>query len=315
MCGKSSSPPVPNSTSTAFQSATSPSSFVMPFYEQYLNQAQDLAGTPFNAATLGTAAPLDPLQIAAGADLYNVGTFIPQAASGFGNYAYGLAADIPTMTLPAMQTANQDASQVFNLAMNAGQQAQPIYNLGMGAAQATQPIQALGMSEMARAAPIVQAAMQAGTWDPNQVQAIMSPYIQDVVNATQNQFNSQNAIQGSSLLSQGIRAGNAFGGDRSGIAEAQLANQQQLAQAPVIAGLYQSGYGQALDEFNKLRQLGLSGDQLALAAQQLGLSGGQLALSGIQTGLQGGQLGLGALGLGLQGGQLGLSAAGVPLQA
>jgi hypothetical protein len=115
--------------------------------------------------------------------------------------------------------------------------------------------------------------MQAGNWDPAQVRAIESPYTEDVVNATQNWFNNQNAIQGNDLMSQAIRSGNAFGGDRAGAAQGVLAGQQQLAQAPVIAGLRQAGYTQALNEYNTLKQLGLAGAQTAMAGGQFGLQG------------------------------------------
>ena len=108
--------------------------------------------------------------------------------------------------------------------------------------------------------------MTAGDFDPAKVRSIESPYIQDVVNASQDWFNNQNKIQANDLLSQGIRSGNAFGGDRMGVAAAQMAGQQQLAQAPVIAGLYQSGYTQALDEYNKLGQAGIQGAEEAIKA-------------------------------------------------
>jgi hypothetical protein len=106
--------------------------------------------------------------------------------------------------------------------------------------------------------------MDLGNFDPNAVTSMESPFTTDVVNATQNWFNNQNAIQGTDLMSQAIRSGNAFGGDRAGVAEAQLAGQQQLAQAPVIAGLRQAGYTQALNEYNQLKQYGLTGAQAAL---------------------------------------------------
>src|SRR5262245_11825115 len=135
---------------------------------------------------------------------------------------------------------------------------------------------------------------QAGQWDPSVIQAIMSPYIQNVVNATQAQFNNQNAIQGNQLIGQAIRSGNIFGGDRAGVAAAQLAGQQQLAQAPVIAGLYQSGYGQALNQYNALRQGGLQGALAAFggantaamvpwqhAAQSMALMGSGLQAAGL----------------------------------
>src|SRR5215475_588845 len=142
---------------------------------------------------------------------------------------------------------------------------------------------------------LYQLGLNAGRFDPSQIQQIMSPYIQDVVNATQNQFNNQNAIQGNQLIGQAIRSGNIFGGDRAGVAAAQLAGQQQLAQAPVIAGLYQSGYGQALGQYNALRSMGLQG---ALAAFGGANTAAQVPWSQV------GQ----ALGYGAQG----LQAAGIP---
>src|SRR6516225_5994071 len=180
MCSKGGgSPPVPNASSTAFQSTTSPSPVVSPLYTNFLNNATNLATTPFNPGMLGAVAPLNATQQQAGAML---------------------TGDIP--------------GAVTNM-MNVGQ------NLG--------------------------------TFDPTQIQAIQSPYTAAVTQATQNWFNNQNAIQGNDLLSQAIRSGNAFGGDRAGIAAAQLAGQQQLAQAPVIAGLQQAGYQQALQEYNTLK--------------------------------------------------------------
>src|SRR5262245_19033020 len=142
--------------------------------------------------------------------------------------------------------------------------ANTVYNLGLNAQNVGNQVYGVGMN--------------AGNWDPAQVQAIMSPFTQNVVGATQSWFNNQNAIQSNDLLSQAIRSGNAFGGDRAGVAQGVLAGQQQLAQAPVIANLYQQGYGQALDEFNKLQQLKLSGAQLGLAGQQFGLQGAGAAL-------------------------------------
>lgn len=72
-----------------------------------------------------------------------------------------------------------------------------------------------------------------------------SPYINDVVNSTQQQFNNQNAIQQQGIVGNAVSQG-AWGGDRSAIAQAVTAGQQQANQAPVIAGLYNSGYNTAL---------------------------------------------------------------------
>lgn len=80
---------------------------------------------------------------------------------------------------------------------------------------------------------------------PQDIQQYQNPYQQQVVNATQAQFNNQNAQQQNQLKGNAVSAG-AWGGDRAGVAQGVLAGQQQLAQAPVIAGLESQGYSQAL---------------------------------------------------------------------
>ena len=109
---------------------------------------------------------------------------------------------------------------------------------------------------------------------PSSVGQFMSPYNQAVVQATQNQFNNANQQAAQYLQSQNIGAG-AFGGDRAGISQAVLANQQQQAQAPVIASLENQNYAQALNEFNTQQQTGLGAQQFnaqqQLAQQQLGM--------------------------------------------
>lgn len=129
----------------------------------------------------------------------------------------------------------------------------------------------------------------------------MSPYTQNVVDATQNQFNLQNAQQQSGLRGSAASAG-ALGGDREAILQAQLAGQQTSAQAPVIAGLYNQGFNQAQGEFNTQQGVGLSAAQAnnasaanagyatganTSAAQNSALAGNQayLTAAGLQQGV------------------------------
>lgn len=90
-----------------------------------------------------------------------------------------------------------------------------------------------------------------------QIQKYMSPYTQDVINATQAQFANQNAQQQAALTGNAAAQG-ALGGDRIGVAQANLVNQEQLAQAPVIANLenqgYMTGLNTALTEQQALAQ-------------------------------------------------------------
>lgn len=132
-----------------------------------------------------------------------------------------------------------------------------------------------------------------------QIAQYESPYTQSVVNATQAQFNNQNAQQQQQVAGNAISNG-AFGGDRSAVAAGITAGQQQLAQAPVIAGLENQGYSQALGEANTQQQTLLqqqtAQQQAQLAGAQGELSAGQLGLTSQQAGVQS-QLAAGQLGL------------------
>ena len=116
-----------------------------------------------------------------------------------------------------------------------------------------------------------------------------SPYVRDVANSTFGNMMESNAQQLSGLKGGAIQAG-AFGGDRSGIAAAELARQQNLALGQTMSGIYNQGYTQAM---------GLAGQQV----QNLGAMGQQIA-----------GLGVGMQGAALQGGQAQL-AAGAQQQA
>lgn len=109
------------------------------------------------------------------------------------------------------------------------------------------------------------------------IQQYMSPYTQNVVDATQAQFNNQNAQALQQVKGNAIAQG-ALGGNREAIAEANTLGQLQLSQAPTIAGLYNSGYNQAVNTAQQQQALGLQGagtiGSLAGAGQNAGLSGG-----------------------------------------
>ncbi len=113
-----------------------------------------------------------------------------------------------------------------------------------------------------------------------------SPYTQQVVDATQAQFARGNAQQQNNLVGNAA-AQHALGGDRIGVAQAQLAGQQQTAQAPVIAGLYNQGYQSALQTaLQEQQNLG----NAAYGMANLGVAGQNAALTGA-----GAQLGFGSL--------------------
>ncbi|MBN9433985.1 MAG: tail fiber domain-containing protein [Bosea sp.] len=73
----------------------------------------------------------------------------------------------------------------------------------------------------------------------------MSPYTDSVVNATMANIAEQNAQQQQGVIGNAIAKG-AFGGDRVGVAQAQLARAQDLAANQTIADLRNQGYSTAL---------------------------------------------------------------------
>lgn len=115
-----------------------------------------------------------------------------------------------------------------------------------------------------------------------QIQQYQNPYTQDVVNATQAQFNNQNAQQQNQVIGNAAAQG-ALGGDRVGVAQAQTAGQQQLAQAPVIAGLYNQSYAQGLQTAQQQQaQQGNAG--AILGSLGTGAQGAALSGAGAQVG-------------------------------
>jgi len=102
----------------------------------------------------------------------------------------------------------------------------------------------------------------------------MSPYQQDVINATLRQYDIQAQKGLPALAAQAIGAG-AYGGGREGVQRAEYQTQSDLNRALLQAQLQQQGYGQAQQlasqQYNQ--QLGLAGQAQGLAAQEIsGLS-------------------------------------------
>ncbi len=98
------------------------------------------------------------------------------------------------------------------------------------------------------------------SFSPQAVSQYESPYTSQVVGATEAQLNNQNAQQQQQLEGNAVAQG-AFGGDRAAVAQAVLAGQQQLSEAPTLANLENQGYSQALGEFNTQQQTGIGAQQ------------------------------------------------------
>ena len=95
----------------------------------------------------------------------------------------------------------------------------------------------------------------------------MSPFLSNVYGATLAGQKQQNAQQMSGLQGTAAQAG-AFGGDRAGIAAANMAYQQNLANSQTNANLLNTGYTNALNTAGQQQALGLSAGQANRAALQ-----------------------------------------------
>ncbi|KPL27426.1 MAG: hypothetical protein AMJ72_08980, partial [Acidithiobacillales bacterium SM1_46] len=236
--------------------------------------AQSLAGAQGAAAPLQGQAQQNISAAQAGAQPFN-------AAAGQA-YGQGVSAMQPymqaaTQGLGAAQMGAMPANAAaFLSALSAQGAASPYYQ------QATSGTQ----GSLSAANPLNQAAQQFALQGSRavgpealQTQQYMSPYTQNVVEATQRALGQQFGQQQSQQQAEAIRAG-AFGGDRAGIQRAILQGQQGLAQAQALAPLYQQAYSQALQTAQQQQGLGLSAEQANRAAQQA--AGQQLAALGQQ---------------------------------
>ena len=215
-----------------------------PYYQQatqQVGQAQNvgnmLGGASLGALAAGQAAAA-PLQ--------------QQASSGL-SAAYGQAQ-------PFNQAAAGQYQQAFGQGQNLTQGA-----LGgvQGAYAGAQPFQNLASQYMGAGAQ----AVNPGELGSNQINQFMSPYLSNVLQGTAGMLNQQNQQAMSGQTGNAIRQG-AFGGDRAGIAAANLAQQQQLANAQTFSNILNQGYGQALTAAQGQQQLGLGAEQANRAALQ-----------------------------------------------
>lgn len=152
------------------------------------------------------------------------------------------------------------------------------------------------------------AGMQSAQPQDLNLDQFYNPYQQQVIDATMRQMTQANEQAQSGALGTAISSG-AFGGDRAGIAAANLANQQGLAMGSTLAGLNAQNYNQALAAAQQQQGVELGATQADLARL---MQGGQfyagLGQAAQQAGLQGAEAQINAGTLGQQTEQAGLTA-------
>ena len=176
-----------------------------------------------------------------------------------------------------------DLSKVYGPQFVAGQD--PLQQAAIGVAT--------GAQGLGSYAPFLQtAATQAGQAGqfvgPQAYQQFMSPYQQDVIDASLQEFDIQ-AQKGLGSIAQSAIQSGAFGGGREGVARAEYMSASDRNRAALQAQLLQQGFGQAQQAAGQA-----FGQQQALAQQQQALAGLSPQLAGQQV------AGLTSLGGGLQ---------------
>ena len=243
------------------QTNSAPPQYVQNAYQEMIGQAnQDIANAPTYQPYQGNmVAGLSPDQQTA------IGNI--QGAQGIANpYINAAAQEIGNSTTPLAPSVagyNQQAMTALSGAQQGIQAGQQLTDTG---AQFTE----------AGGTPITAANI-------NQFE---SPYTQQVVGATEAQFNNQNAQQQQQVASSAAQQG-AYGGDREAVAQGITAGQQQLAEAPVISGLENTGFQTALTAAEQQKSLqqqagqGLTSEGNALTQSGSALTGEAAGITGV----------------------------------
>lgn len=136
--------------------------------------------------------------------------------------------------------------------------------------------------------PYLQQAMRyatqgAGTITPEQIAQYYNPYQEAVVRATMGNIDESNEQQRQRLIGNAVAKG-AWGGDRAGVAQAELARQQGLARNQTLAGLESQGFSQALAAAQADREAAARGSGAMIGLQGAGLqgAGAQLNIGDLQ---------------------------------
>jgi hypothetical protein len=140
------------------------------------------------------------------------------------------------------------------------------------------------------------ASGQANPWEltGDKINQYTNPYTQNVTNQMGALMNQQANLSQSTQMGNAIKSG-AFGGDRAGVAAANLQGQNALAYGNAMAPVLQQGYNTGLQTAIGQQGVDLGAQQANLQRMMTGANQyGQLAGAGQQAGLAGAQAMMGA---------------------
>ena len=215
----------------------------------------------------------------------------------------------------APQVAGQDALQQRAQSIaeaQAGQTGlagfQPFLNqaqaqAGLASGLGTVSLAGLGLAgaELSQAGTTI-GGVPTGAPTAAQTQQFMSPYQQQVIDATLTEFDRNRAIQEQSIRDQQTALG-ALGSGRAGVQLAEFGTGAARERALLQAGLLQQGFGQAqaLRQQDIANRFGIGQAQAGIAGQRAGLAGAAQNLGQFRSGLAGQQAALGTQAAGIAG--------------
>ena len=267
--------------------------------KDYADQAKAAYSAPINTDVFTGSkfvAGEDPLQTQA----------INMAQQGVGSYAPYLQAAQAAQRAGAGQLglAGQTLGGAYGALGQAGSalgQAGAAYG-GMGQFQAAGAGAAQGAANIAGGA--------AGMTGPNAYKAFMSPYQQQVIDATLAEYDKQGAAGAQQIKDAAISSGN-FGGGREGAQLGEYQANRLADRAALQSSMLEKGFGQAnqLAQQNFANQGALFGMQQGLGNMASNLFGQQGQMGAAQQSLANAQLGRGQAIQGLSAAQQGLAGA------
>jgi hypothetical protein len=145
-----------------------------------------------------------------------------------------------------------------------------------------------GLAGLQSQAAQAQSTAQGALSGPNAYKQFMSPYQQDVINATMTDYDKQ-AAKGMTSIGQNAAMSGNLGGGREGVMRAEYKNQSDMNRALLQGKMLQQGFGQAQTQANTA-----FGQQGQLFGNQQNLFNNQQSLFGNQQNLMQGANTLGA---------------------
>ena len=265
--------------------------------KDYADQAAAAYSAPINTDMFTGSqfvAGEDPLQTQAiNMAQQGVGSYQPylQAAQQFGNMGIN--------ALGGAQNTLSGVGGTINQAGSALGQAGAAYG-GMGGYQAA------GGAAAQNAANIAGGA--AGMTGPNAYKQFMSPYQQQVIDATLAEYDKQGSAGAQAIKDQAVNSGN-FGGGREGAQLGQYQSDRLADRAALQGSMLEKGFGQAnqLAQQNFANQGALFGMQQGLGGMASNLFNQQGQMGAAQQSLANSQLNRGQAMQGLSAAQRGIS--------